>query len=370
MLKFFLFTLQISIICSLEGSLKFLHLTFHAGCKNEIAYVAEELGVTVDALSIEAFFQNDFESSKALPKHYLLDITGERADGIWEANKEVFGLYDGYIISDTTPLSQIILRHEKKKPVIIWVCNRFDFAVQGREEYYAFFREIASYPNTYIVGYTPYENAQIAHKTGVFIDQVIKPIGLRPCSSHHFSLSAKEVPKSTNKKETFYFRDYPNTYHIGLKKQLAKHRIPFYSGSYRGLDDIQEFKGAIHIPWVMSNIQLFENLALGLPHFVPSKEFYRSLYRYNPQGIFILHSPPITSAPLEEMLNYSEWFAPEHLDLFVTFDSWDDLKRKILSTNYEEVSLKSKAFAAKHREEMLHRWELLFKRIFDENGGN
>lgn len=350
--------------------LKFLHLSFHAGCRNEIAYVAKELGLLVDSIPLELLSQQEYDGSLNTPERYRLDIDAERAHNIWEVHKDRFANYNGYIISDIAPLLQVILLHETSKPVIIWICNRFDFGIQKKDEYYTLFRKIASYPNTYIIGYTAYENAQVAYKTGVQINEVIKPIGICDPKEQHFMDKAEEVPKSVDKEKTFYFRAYPNTYHLGLKKMLAKEHIPFYSGIYRGQNDLEFFKGVIHIPFKISNLQLFENLALGLVHFVPSKTFYKQLYRYLPKGLFALDTTPITNSPLEEMLTYSEWFLPEHINLFVTFDSWNDLATKIRTTNYEEKSTKSLEFSINHEKEMLSRWKALFNRVYDENEGN
>ena len=103
---------------------KALHLTFHKGCESELATISEALSI-----ELQTWFIPD------LPVHFLdgvahgnalYNIGHERAERIWNLHKEYFEQFDVIITSDTAPLARIFLQNGFKKPLIIWICNRFD----------------------------------------------------------------------------------------------------------------------------------------------------------------------------------------------------------------------------------------------------
>src|SRR4051812_31901260 len=90
-----------------------LHLSHHQGCFGELAYVASQLGFTIESMEYRDGY----------------NISAEKANASWEANKERFNSFDVIITSDTAPLARIILQHmdEFKGRLVVWVCNRFDY---------------------------------------------------------------------------------------------------------------------------------------------------------------------------------------------------------------------------------------------------
>ena len=49
----------------------------------------------------------------------------------WVNSVVDFGKFDVIVTSDTAPLSRIFLQNNWKKPLIIWICNRFDYVDYG-----------------------------------------------------------------------------------------------------------------------------------------------------------------------------------------------------------------------------------------------
>ena len=152
----------------------------------------------------------------------------------------------------------------------------------------------------------------------------------------------------------FFVPKYHNdTIMIDLSSLLRMNSIKNYCGKYAGPQDLVDFKGVIHIPYAWSNLSLFESIQLGIIYFIPSLSFLKKLSTRN--GRFFW-SPPY----LDKHLCQSEWYSEEHKDVFVYFNSFADLKSKILTTNYEEKKKYLLDFGKQHNKEMLNRWKKVF----------
>ena len=57
----------------------------------------------------------------------VYNIGHQRAETVWNRHKDYFDKFDVIVTSDTAPLSRIFLQNGWRKPLIIWVCNRFDY---------------------------------------------------------------------------------------------------------------------------------------------------------------------------------------------------------------------------------------------------
>ena len=93
--------------------MKTLALGFHKGA-------LDSLKETIDILDTWLLPINHDEF------HY--NMTHERAKMLWDKYKDKFNEYDCVITTDTTPLSRIFLQGDYQGRLIIWICNRFDYA--------------------------------------------------------------------------------------------------------------------------------------------------------------------------------------------------------------------------------------------------
>ena len=87
-------------------------------------------------------------------------------------------------------------------------------------------------------------------------------------------------------------------------------------------------------------------------HVVPSLSFIKLL---------IMQHAPIRYIDFYDS-HWTEWYLPENAELFVYFDSWDDLVQKINTIDYAAKSHTIKMFAQKHRSTMLSFWQSVFYR--------
>lgn len=334
--------------------IKILHLSFHKGCINEIEGLAKELNFDVTSWFIPNLppLYFDGKSKGAC----LYNIGHDRAKNIWERHKDYFKTFDLILTSDTTPLSRIFLQNHSKIPLVIWVCNRFDYADYGSLdcnfpdfEYYNLLQNATRKSNVKIMGYTPFENCYAKMKGVDIGEEVIKPVGFFKAVEN----IQTSIPPHIVKHETFFIPPYHND--KILPDQLDKLQIPYYKGRYSGREDLKDFKGVIHIPYAWSNLALFENWDTGLVYFIPSKKFLLQLKN----SINFFWSPPFK----EDFLECSEWYNPKYKSYFVYFDSWKDLKQKITDTDYKKIKSRVQQFMVFQKKQTIEAWYQTFKSL-------
>jgi hypothetical protein len=332
--------------------LHFLHLSFHKGCINEISIIADIVGFQVTSVFIPDLPAQAFDGQSF--GNALYNIGRDRALNIWNKHKDYFNQFDGIITSDTAPLARIFLQNNYAKPVIIWICNRFDYVDNASldcdfpdEEYYAMFRQATEQNNVYIIPYTPFESFYAQQKDVFLKHTVIKPSGI----FHQLSF-ASAIPQDIDKSETFFIPSYLNDTVIP-RSQL---QVPTYKGRYNGPNDIKDFKGIIHIPYAWSNVAFFENMHNDMPYFIPSYTFMMEM----------LASGTIwwmNSNFFREHYTLSEWYNDENSSIITYFNSWDDLNYKLTTTDFDLLKQNIQSFAQTHVRNTLEQWETIINNI-------
>lgn len=323
--------------------MKVLHMSFHTGCQNDIEYMAKELNLDL------TFMEFDDGITKTNTKY---NIGHKRAEDCWNKYKDYFNTFDLVITSDTAPISRVFLQHNFSKKLIIWVCNRFDYYDSASldckfpdEEYYQLISSIKNKPNVIIAGNSFFENYYAKNIKNTDIGSlVIKPIGCMSKLYENYNNTDVE-----NKNETFFIPQYHNeTILMNLHSKLTELNIKSFNGRHGGLKDLQQFKGIIHIPYAWSTISMYESFHLGMIYFIPSITFIMTL---SGSGNFWFQ-PPFS----KELLKLSEWYNDDNKENFVYFDSWEDLKNKINSTDYGLKKQLILSFAKEHCNKQLDMW--------------
>lgn len=332
-------------------SLKVLHLTLHKGCAEEIEAVAKELSLDLTTWLIQSlppYWFDGFAQGNA-----LYNIGHERAERVWNLHKDFFNSFDAIITSDTAPLSRIFVQNKWKKPLIIWICNRFDYHDHSSldcefpdKEYYELFAKACTQKNVKVIGYTAYEHRYTKIKGVDTGSEVIKPTG-------KFIKEGLEslIPSHVKKSDTFFLPPYHNELHfINASKYYSSLGIENYCGRYNGSRDLEGFKAIIHLPYAWSNLALFENLYLGTPYLIPSPKFMEELIR---QDNYFL-TTDVTAFYL------SEWYDPANAPFFIFFDSWEDLSIKIKTIDFTARREVVKKLGQEHAEKTLQKWRKVF----------
>ena len=331
--------------------LKVLHITFHQGCKNDFQDVAQELELDLTSWYVQSLPQDFWEGYNSGNEIY--NVSHHRAQRIWQRHKDFFNQFDVIITSDTAPLSRIFIQNNWQKPLIIWVCNRFDYrhAMGGPDhfpdqEYYDLIEKATRMKNVYIISYTPYEYEYARRKGIHFGRRTIKPLGKKEGLFNGECL----VPDSIEKEKTLFVFPRLSNFQMQLVLNECKHRnILAWSGVYNGPEELKQFKGVIFFPYAFSNLALFENLLRGVIHFVPTQRFLQEL--------------GFVRGGMYGNLDWCEWYFDIYREYFVFFDSWQELAHKIALLDYQNMRKKIRAFGEIHRHNMLIEWHHLFLEI-------
>lgn len=323
--------------------MRILHITHHKGCEADLHYVCDRLNYELDT---------QFAT-------WNYNVTEKLATEIWEKHKDYYNKFDIIITSDTAPLCRILLQNNFKGKLIVWVCNRFDYNDGASNEfdkdnnplfpdkaYYEMFRATQSLKHVKVISYTKFEH-EYASK---YRDVKWKPIIIKPCS-YLESSGKSDIPVYIDKSKTFFITRYHNdNILLDLKAKCESMGIEVYRGSYNGASDLKGMKGIIHIPYAWSNFAIFESFAIGNVHFIPTKEF---LFNLADSGDFFW-SPPFD----RDLIESSEWYLPEHKELFVYFNNWDQLKK--LTSDQELINEKRKLvkeFSKSHIKSTIAEWK-------------
>jgi hypothetical protein len=333
-------------------SIRVLHLSFHKGCINDFQSVADHLGLDVSAWHILESTESRARFDPQAQGNTIYNITKERAARIWENNKHYFNSFDMIITSDTAPLARIFLENNWQKPLIIWVCNRFDYcdyaSLDGDfpdQAYYELMRTAKDRSNVKILSYAPYEHFYAAEKGIDIGKRTIRPVGKEYSDTRHID--------NTDTQETLFLYPRLEEEQINyIQSMCSSLGLNTYLGTYDNPNELKKYKGILYFPYAWSNITLFEDIQRGIIHFVPSELFVLNADKENlPIKYFTFYD-----------FEWCDWYCPEFRDLFVYFDSWEDLKEKVKRTNYKRMSTKIKKKAAQHREFTLKQW----REVFDE----
>jgi len=347
-------------MATIEGTVKVLHISFHRGCIKDIQEVGQELGISITSWYILENHDSQMTFDGIDAGNDVYNITHERAERIWQLNKSYFEQFDGIITSDTAPLSRIFLQNGWQKPLIIWVCNRFDYAHYPQlgspfpdQEYYELFAQARYKKNVRIIGYTLYEYFHLCTKGIKLSKCMIKPIGILPNKN---KIIESSIPQEIVKNETLFIFPRANEEQLQyLMQECQEQDIKVYSGRYNGPDDLIDFKGVLFFPYAWSNLALFENMQRGVVHFVPSARFVFQLLALQKAIPFVTLN--------QKMMRLVEWYRPEYKRLFVYFDSWQDLRNKMQQLDYQEMKSRIIAFGTSHRTKMLEQWHMVFKSL-------
>ena len=144
-------------------------------------------------------------------------------------------------------------------------------------------------------------------------------------------------------------------------------------------EDVSQFKAVIVFPYAVLSYYLNDIFASCIPLFVPSPQFRLSLgvlmdvrnsdevycgrYFVPPPRSPLSRHPYNPESSLKRNQLYWLQFASFYSPATIQFDSWDDLVRKLHSTNLTEVFWKRKKENEQVRNHNINEWKRLFREI-------
>jgi len=336
---------------------KVLHLSHHYGCLKDHQYVCNSLGLNLTSC---------FSLWNTVIPQGCFSMTESLANNIWEKNKEYFKTFDYIITSDTTPLSRIILQNleEFNGKLNIWVCNRFDYAVNGDHSYYNLFKYASKHDRVKIIPYTEFERFYLNNFDIQTNQETIRPIGL----NIETSLSDNEISEigyddnetiDLNLSGEVLISRYHNDNIFQNSKEICESfDLVCKHAKYRGFNELKILKNNYNcfliFPEQYSKLIAFELMQLGMPVILPSRELL--LKCSNKPNYFF------GSGINHQTIEYCEWYNEYFQRFAVYFEDISSIKESVnfVKENKTIISSIMKECSEEHIKKTLNQWSKVY----------
>jgi len=320
---------------------KVFHYTMHNGCASDI----------------ENFLKKyDVDLTTCLPKerqHEKYIISHARSIELWEEHQEQFLNSDVLIFSDTTPFSRPVLENleliSSKTKILLWITNRFNYAIESDQSYYELLDFVKNDPRVYFLYANKFEQVYLHNFVKLPIDRQFEfnPYGKR--RKKDFNIENQKDHKGKlfvmsyqNEKE--FYPLYDELTNNGIDFYVKKEWIP--TEEYCGPYDIETCSAVLHIPYSWGTIALWEYMAIGKTFILPSLNWLNRAYQTHP--LFFQ-----TYKSIEAISKFSQWYCEENKNLFLYFDEISEVKDMV-----------------KNKELLEEKGRLCFKKVQQNNLNN
>ncbi|KAJ3066254.1 hypothetical protein HDU99_003902 [Rhizoclosmatium hyalinum] len=366
-----------------------LYYNTHSGAADNIAHVASSLSLPL----------SHFNPSQVTS----YGTSHSRAKALINSGhvKWICSLTDVIVIGDTIPHGRaILLSFLDTDPskwcsarVVVEMTNRFDWDVKDRRRYYRMVRELVRRSELDLKGRLVWvannnvEQAFVEWKIGAKFPKpirVLRPVGLAEDYEYPSDLPNPSI-------DHFASRTHDTT-HI-FEEIRDKHKIPLtifpFGHKYGGPKNLLRFKGFIDIPYQYSVMKFYENIAYGVPQFVPTPQFYEKLVNTKHHFTHCIKVPDLLHFPtldelektkpnsqtigiirdFPEWSGYMDYYDPLFAPYVYYFNSWEELREiagreRVKDVDWKRVRESGPAFYNAYRKSILDGWKDVFVNEF------
>lgn len=348
--------------------MRFFNIDQHISVIADLKFIFKRLGHTIDdiCMSGHAFVMR--RRTESIPKlngdNWCGMVDGSYWDWFYDEYKNKLKDYDGFICC--YPPLYAMLYKKFNKPIIVDIPIRYDHGVHFNPVNLHLFNEYLKQENVFLVA----NNAFDKHYCENFIDKKVEHIPSL-CEYTGAFYSGK-------RSEYLYFSSYkrPEIEGFAVKKEQA---LPAgFTWNQRA-----DYKGAIHFPYQISTMSIFELYTEGVPLFFPTQRFMLELYQQkqvldhycqcklfnNPPQSFISgnnHYDPNNYTNIDSVaywLKYADYYDKELMPDIQYFDSFKDLSEKIKTVDLKAVSRSMGITNVLRTQKVYSAWEQVLNRI-------
>lgn len=279
--------------------MKILHITFHLGCANAVKDI-----LTVEGLELTTQIVTSGSNG------YYYNMTKERSQAAYERHKDYYNSFDVIIVTDTVPLSRILLEGGYKGKLIICATNRFDYA-DSREpgfpddEYYELMEK----------SFKPFNINKIIIANNCF-DYFY---ALQKKVNMHNVLYFAQKPIYRKNKKGYYMPTYHNDKLFNLYEICKRQGLDVTTGRYKDKHELAGYKAIIHIPYTWNSIALWDALSVGIPYYVPDNDLIHALSKN--KGFWFQNANYLPT-----MINMCEFYYHEFIRYFSSLENIPDIE--------------------------------------------
>lgn len=293
--------------------MKVFHYSMHDGCSSDIKNFLKKY---------------DADLTTIVPKErphesYIIDF--KKANELWELYEKDFLSSDIIIFSDTIPFSRSVLQNldliSKDTKIILWVTNRFNYAIESDQSYYELLEKIKHDERVYFFYANKFEKIYLNNFVKIPDNKqyFFTPYGKR--SKKDFDMTLQK-----NHNQKLFVMSYQNEKeYYPLYDKLKSLKVDFYnkekwipSDEYCGPYDIETCCAVLHIPYAWGTVALWEYMSLGKTFILPSINWLNRTY----QERYLFFQ---TNKSIDLINEYSDWYCEENRNLFIYFDELEEI---------------------------------------------
>ena len=236
--------------------------------------------------------------------------------------------------------------------------NRFDFSISDHDKYYSLLKRVINKYPTLIswVANNPFESKYASLKLGPnYLNfTMIRPFGLSSLPKYpKISLKEASLPVIVN---------YPNTRPFQSVLEKSNLEFKLLGKKYGGPTALTQHKALISVPYQVSTMKMYENLANGVVTYVPTPRY---LIEFLENDMYELSAVNATRKVGQDWYTYVEPYNPQLSEFFYQFDSLDELK-ELLKGDVDPRNVKTSAplFWKEMRRKSERQWRLVFDELF------
>ena len=351
--------------------MKFFNIDSHISVIEDLKTIFNNLGHEVDSLSISDhnwIFGRNPSSVEVINKNNWQNLDKNLCDRFFESYKNKLIEYDGFIC--TYPPSFSMLFERFNKPIILQIPIRYETP---------FFND----PNKW-------NEFNKFLQRNIDIGKVI-PVANSEYDKKYFEFFVKRecelIPNicdytNTNWNPTKNKFLYSGRLSVNFDENIVDDRSKLHMYKW---SDISSYNGIIIIPYNCSTMSIFEHYTANIPLFCPSKIFMKHLYsKHNDSVLSELtwnktknlkqgssidcdrEKDPNMYNDVEIMskwIELSDFYNIDWMPHIVYFDSFEDLKQKMKTTNLEEVSNNMREFNIIRKQKIHDKWNNILERV-------
>jgi len=306
-----------------------LHLTRHEGTIRNIQNV----------------WKNQVCTQAPLWADYYMNET--QANELWKRyQQQIPDTIHTILFTDTCMVARPFLQNlsQHRFFLIIYITNRVDWGCWGEHANDQQFRELyascSRHERVFFCADNEYDQ-HYARQRGIhFYDECVNPIPVLLPSLPNPTKSAWFLTSRGTKPETY-------VHHLRFPYQLYGEGYARYTEH-----ELSEYLGCVHLPY-QTNIQsLWENLGMYVVYFIPSLRLIREWITTTTWYYW--------EEKHTNQLELSVWYYPPNRDLFIYFDSFEDLNlqiQRMTPTRLTEKKQIIRQWMEKNHQDNLKKWE-------------
>ncbi|CCE93847.1 uncharacterized protein TDEL_0G04800 [Torulaspora delbrueckii] len=304
------------------------YISGHIGTTTDFKYMAQHLLLeNVDYYDSRDFF--DYLSSRDGYRSIVIDGTVE----------EICSTHDAIFISDSLADGWPFIMDGKQpcKNVVFVTTNRFDCGVHegDREVFYQDFNYSLNRNDEYRARVIANNRFEVPYMRSKGIDvpdyhPVIRPFG-------YTSVQAIEIDPNDVNAACLIIGRVPQDEILmnNLVDQHTTHKCKVVPYHYGGPKTLEKYESVVvHLPYQVSIMKMWENLAYGVLMLVPSPEFFTQICTENVCQQDHDAMEPKRVIGEEHWSEYLDFYLPGWGECFIQYNSWEELDNILTSKDY------------------------------------